>query len=42
MKKYTLIPALALAVGAISLSSIPVASASFGTGIGSPLKGYDC
>ena len=34
MKKYTLIPALALAVGAISLSSIPVASASFGTGIG--------
>ena len=28
MKKYTLIPALALAVGAISLSSIPVAISS--------------
>ena len=34
MKRYTLIPALALAVGAVSLSAMPVASASFGTGIG--------
>ena len=34
MNRYALIPALALAVGAISLSAMPVASASFGTGIG--------
>lgn len=34
MNRYALIPALALAVGAVSLSAMPVASASFGTGIG--------
>ena len=31
MKRYALIPALALALGA---ASMPVASSSFGTGIG--------
>ena len=34
MKRYALIPALALTAFAVPLSAMPVASASFGTGIG--------